>query len=735
MKHFKKLIKRGFLVFTVISLLLISPSGIFAAGKSLKENQLPINKSVFVPGEVVVKFNDNIGNSLPSEVKGPVLLNSSSLTQTNIKVGASNLTRTFSDSKDKDEAKKLGLENVYKVKIPKDSDVLNAVSEYKKDSNVVWAEPNYLNFTSATPNDTNYNLQWALTKVQAPAAWDIQKGENGSPVPKIAIVDTGVDWNHVDLASNIWVNSADPINGIDDDHNGYVDDYRGWDFVNTACLGPGDCPIDGFDLICTDADYTVRDNNPDDSNGHGTLVSGVAGAVTNNSAGVAGISWNAKIMAVRAGYDASWDGYTHIGVIDDADAAAAIAYASDMGANVISMSWGGVSENNTIRDAINYANGKGTVMVAASGNDAPTPLLFYPAAYDQVISVTATDASDHFIAGWNYGSWIDVSAPGDNIYTTAMSDTYGYASGTSLATPHVAGVVALLKAKYPTWAKQAIVNRLINRTDYIDSSNPSYAQKMGRGRLNPAAALGNDYTHPDGTLIKTADSPNIYLLQGHKRLIPSWDVFSQQFFYSHVVTISNSEMATYNSGTKIKYLDGSLIKGSGSAIYVIEHGVLRQISDWSTFVGLGYNMSMVYMVSDSDLNVYYTTGNNWSDSSSHATGSLIKTSSSPNIYRLEDGQRRLIKSWDLFVNSGFSMNNVMTISDFEMSSYSNGTQIIYPDGSLLKGSGPEIYVVEYGYKRHISSWTQFVSLNYSLTNVSIVNDAYLNNDYATGSPI
>ena len=441
-------------------------------------------------------------------------------------------------------------------------------------------------------------------------------------------------------------------------------------------------------------------------------------------------------MPVRAGWDASWDGYTHLGVIEDDDASQAIIYAADQGADVISMSWGNLGEYSIVRDAINYANDSGVFLVAAAGNSPPPPVPFvlYPAAFEQVISVTATDSNDHFISGWNYGSWIDVSAPGYNIYTTEIGDTYGYASGTSLATPHVAGAAALIKAKYPSWTKKALISRLINRTDYIDGLNPSYDQKMGRGRLNAASALGSDYTHPDGTLVKTANDVHTYYIAGHKRWIPNWSLFIDQFDFSRVVIISDGEMASYTEGTKFRYRDGSLILAA-NAIYIVEHSALRHIVNWSTFVGLGYNLSMVHSISDSDMNQYYTIGDPFISTSYHATGSLVQTASVLGIYRLEDGQRRHVKNWDIFLKNGFNYNEVVTISDAEMADYPSGDDVVYPDGMLIKGSDLPIYVVENGMKRHIASWAKFVSLGYSLSNVIMINDTDLNNDYPTDSPI
>jgi len=258
--------------------------------------------------------------------------------------------------------KKSEKSNIFKVETVKDAK--QVAQELEKDPLVEFAEPNYELITHVAPNDTNYNIQWGLKKTDVNLAWAYEKG---STAVTVAVVDTGVDWDHPDLAANIWSNTDEIVNGVDTDDNGYIDDIRGWDFTSqTVCYAGDDC--DG-----------VRDNNPMDFQGHGTAVSGVASAVTNNSTGIAGVGWKVKIMPIRAGYARAGDGR---GVLLLSDAALAIRYAANNGADVINMSWGG-NYSATIASACKYAFNKGSLLVAAAGNSGAYDRSF-PASLNRV---------------------------------------------------------------------------------------------------------------------------------------------------------------------------------------------------------------------------------------------------------------------------------------------------------------------------------------------------------------
>ena len=425
----------------------------------------------FVPGELLVKFKQNIDVNL-KVVNGALTIGVPSVDSLNRKFKVTSADYVFKHNPDQ------FLSSWYVFHFTSESDVFRLADAYGHDSNIIYAEPNWLyhlsdeyrsskinnpglGFFDATPNDPLFNQQWALPKIDAPDAWDIEKGD---PNITIAILDTGVDYNHIDLANNIWINIDEiPGNGIDDDYNGFIDDVKGWDFFN-------------------------EDNAPLDDFGHGTHCAGIVSAVTNNSIGVAGVCWNCKIMPVKIGSE--W-------ALPIVNATKGLVYAADNGADIISMSWGGFSSN-LIKDALDYAYGKGVVLIASAGN-ANTSGGSYPAVSDNVIAVAATDSNDTRAVFSSYGSWVEVAAPGVDILslrangtdmygdgTQIVNEQYYIASGTSMSGPHVAGLAALLLSKnkncpYPV---QMIQSMIPFTTDKIDTD-----EYIGTGRINASKAL------------------------------------------------------------------------------------------------------------------------------------------------------------------------------------------------------------------------------------------------------
>jgi hypothetical protein len=299
--------------------------------------------------------------------------------------------------------------------------------------------------------------------IQAREAWDIIKGEQGNPRVVVAIVDGGTDIDHGDLAANIWVNPDEiPNNNIDDDNNGFVDDVNGWNFANDS--------NDPSGLSVT----------PISAN-HGSHVAGIACAVTNNATAVAGVSWNATLMPINVSHPTrdttlafGFDG---------------IIYAAEEGADIISLSWGrGGTPSRAELDVITFASDLGAAIVAAAGNSS-TDRPHFPSAYPNVFSVASTRSDDVKSDFSNYGNTVDIAAPGENVRSTFHNGVTGIFSGTSQATPLVAGVIALVKTLHPDWLGIQAVEQVRITADNIDNVNPAFAGKLGRGRVNAFKAV------------------------------------------------------------------------------------------------------------------------------------------------------------------------------------------------------------------------------------------------------
>ncbi len=332
---------------------------------------------------------------------------------------------------------------------------------------------NYLRPTLADdiiPNDTKYAEQWSLPLIRMPQAWGIEKG-NSDVV--IAIIDSGIDYRHDDLAPKIWVNPGEiPDNGLDDDGNGYIDDMHGWDFTDAPNLQ-------------AEGDFIEGDNEPIDETGHGTHVAGIAGALPDNGIGIAGVAWNCPLMAVRAGL--SLGGSSRL---QDDDSAAAIVYAADNGASIINMSWGSAQHSFVIQDAIDYAHASGAVLVAAAGNS-KEPESIFPAGYRKVISTASTNQHKQRFNRSNFGASVDIGAPGNVILSTQINNNYRVLTGTSMAAPHIAGVAALMLSKRPTFTNEEVRQILINTADVVldkDTEEPD-PKLAGAGTVNAERTL------------------------------------------------------------------------------------------------------------------------------------------------------------------------------------------------------------------------------------------------------
>jgi subtilisin family serine protease len=349
------------------------------------------------------------------------------------------------------------------------------LADLRRDPRVRFAEPDAIYRVDTLPNDPSFGQLWGLNNtgqtvktstgtadadIDAPEAWSTTTGSSSVVV---AVIDSGVDWHHPDLAGNIWTNLGESCpgcasDGIDNDGNGYVDDVHGWDFVND-------------------------DNDPFDDNGHGTHVAGTIGASGSNGLGVTGVNWNVQIMPLK------FIAANGQGTADDA--VRAILYATRMGAVVSNNSWGGEEFSQALEDAIVQADAHGSLFVAAAGNSARDTDVRpdYPSGFDvpNVLTVGATDQND--VRAWfsNYGRRsVDLAAPGTNIYSTWPGGSYRFLDGTSMAAPHATGVVALAKAAFPAASAIGLKTLLLRTVD----PNASFADLAATGgRLNARSAV------------------------------------------------------------------------------------------------------------------------------------------------------------------------------------------------------------------------------------------------------
>ena len=427
----------------------------------------------YVPGEIVVKFAASTGNVESSPVVAQIYQN----------YGVLRAEPVFKEIRFKKTTKQktTDLSRIYKLKIPEGEDVLQLCESLKQEPQVIYAEPNYYFYPTAVPNDSLYYLQTHLPQIKAPEAWDVAKGKKEVI---LGIIGTGVDWDHPDLAGVIWRNDDEVIDGLDNDHNGYIDDIRGWDFVD----GVSDDAADGEDA-------EEEDNDPMDFDGHETHVAGLAAAMTNNLTGVAGVSWGCTIMPVRAGYHTKDGNGRSAGTA----LARAVVYAAENGADFINYSWS--SWGQTIVEAARFAYESGALVINSAGNndDLPGADPTFPGALGPlpyVLSVSAVDDRDYKATYSSYGPWVNVSAPGGDLsggrpglISTMFDDTYASYQGTSMAAPVVTGLAGLLKSYNPTWTNADIMFRIVETTDDIYDLNPEYIGQLGTGRINAYRAL------------------------------------------------------------------------------------------------------------------------------------------------------------------------------------------------------------------------------------------------------
>lgn len=327
--------------------------------------------------------------------------------------------------------------------------VEDAIAYLETQPNVLYAEPNYFVYADDTyPSDPSFSLQYGLTNIRAPQGWD---WATGAGWVTIAILDSGVDYLHSDLAGKV---------------------------------------LPGFDFVNGDSDAM-------DDNGHGTHVAGIAAAATNNGVGISGASWGANILPVKV-LNASGNG-TYVNVANG------IIWATDHGAQVINMSLGGASPSIVLEDAVNYACTRGVVLVGSTGNSGGS-LVLYPAHYAPVIAVAATDAGNNIAPFSNFGNQVDLAAPGDQIYSLYPGGGYGYRSGTSMSAPYVSGLAAILIGLPGNYNAGWVENQM--ETTALDLGAPGWDPYYGFGLIQMDVAIQVAYPTPTATPTIT-DTPSI----------------------------------------------------------------------------------------------------------------------------------------------------------------------------------------------------------------------------------
>jgi len=442
-------------------LILLLGTGLMAVASGKPGNKifrLPegISQADMVPGTIIFKlkpeFRSIARTSAIDNQKLATVLASMGVTKINKKFPAKSTPAT---ERNAHGMPLVDLSLIYQIEFSSTEPIEKLVNAILKTGLVIYAEPKYLPKLLFTPNDPSISpLQYFLGKIQAYAAWDLQQGDTNVV---IGITDTGSDLDHPDLEPNLKYNFADPIDGTDNDGDGFTDNFRGWD------LGEND------------------NNASVGASNHGSHVSGCSSAATNNGSGVAAPGFNCKFLPVKIA-DAS-------GALTEAYEG--IAYAADAGCQIINCSWGGGGGGSFGQDIVDYATiNQNSLVIAAAGND-NSSLSFFPASYNNVLSVASTSNSDAKSSFSNYGANIDVCAPGSNIYTAMSNNTYGSMSGTSMASPVAAGAAAIILSEFPTMTALQVGEQLRVTCDniYAIPSNTIYQNQLGKGRINMFRAL------------------------------------------------------------------------------------------------------------------------------------------------------------------------------------------------------------------------------------------------------
>jgi len=366
------------------------------------------------------------------------------------------------------------LNRILKIEIKNSEMAKNIVGDLELNENVEYVQISSSYKIDLDPNDSLYSQQWGLQSINAPEAWDILPAESENVL--LAVIDTGIDLFHPDIDGVIYKNPGEigvdnsgndkSSNGIDDDKNGFIDDYQGWDFVDKLDISP----------ISPKDDFTEWDNFPADEHGHGTNISGII-AAEHNSFGIAGVGRNIKLLNLRA--------FDKNGIGEEDDAASAIIYAVKMGAKVINMSWGDTQFSKLLKDVVEFAYENGVILVGSSGNTSSN-LPHYPSSFSEVISVGAIQENNALAAFSNFGSTVDLVAPGSQIISLGLEGTYKSVSGTSASAPFVSAAAAII-SNQKMFSNEEV--KQIIKSTALDLGENGWDISFGAGNLDLAKAI------------------------------------------------------------------------------------------------------------------------------------------------------------------------------------------------------------------------------------------------------
>ncbi|MGB3947847.1 MAG: S8 family serine peptidase [Bacteroidia bacterium] len=479
----------------------------------------------YIEKTIVVKVKQGYNNLCSADH-----INHASFNELYQNIGGTQLRKKFPNAKAptknvNEKGEKLAnLTLVYEFSYTAHIELEKAINKFISLSMFEYVEPHYIPLLCYTPNDPQLANQYALTNIQAEAAWGVNTTTaRGDTNIVIGITDTGVDPNHLDLKNNIKHNYSDPIGGGDNDGDGYIDNFSGWD------LGE-------------------NDNDPSaNANSHGIHVSGIAAASTDNATGMAGVGFKCKFLPIKISNSTGALTQSYEG----------IAYAAEHGCAIINCSWGSETSSQLGQDVVDYATiNHNALVVAAAGNNA-SDQLFYPASFNYVISVANTKGDDRRSSTSNFNYSVDVCAPGENIYSTYTSGTYSTQTGTSMSAPCVAGAAAIVKSFYPSYTALQIGERLKTTCDNIyNLMSPIYANKLGKGRINLYRALTDNLSPSVVTTQRTIsdNNDNTFVINDTLHIIAN---------HTNYLGATNNLTATLSTTSAfVQIVDGNITLGS-----------------------------------------------------------------------------------------------------------------------------------------------------------------------------